>query len=63
MTNKEKIAQMKEMQNTIIKLQGDIEAKKLEYKRTLKEWLGITDGEQASVLDLAEAVLRLKDSE
>lgn len=63
MTNKEKIAKLKEMQNEIIKTHGDLEAKKLDYRKQLKEWLGITDGEQASVLELAEAVLRLKDNE
>lgn len=63
MTNKEKLEEMRSRKAEILELHTKLEIAKADFHKVMKEWLGISDGETMSVIDLAEAVLKLTEQE
>jgi hypothetical protein len=56
MTYDEKIKHFEELQNEIVKLGQELDAKKQKYKAEFKATFGICDGEASNLLELVKAI-------
>lgn len=60
MTFKEFTETAEKMQEEIIRLSNELESKKHVYRAFTKEHMGLADGEQMNVLDVAKAMRRVQ---